>query len=234
MTNHCIYYVRSGPNEELRYSLRTLAVNGPGDVQVSIIGDPPEWVDRDKVQVVPGNPYHEAGANSYHNLVVANTLEPGDYWSFNDDFFILRSWPDPFPVWYWRSLEHHMIHSMRDPRSAVRRDRFRITLEHLRSKGIQDPNHYELHIPMKINGERMQGILDDARETINEQHPPIWRTLYGNLGAEGEHRQRDDVKFHLASMVPEGIDFLSTDEKTFRSTSKLLTEYTEPSPWEKS
>lgn len=231
---HVIYYVRSGPNEELRYSLRTLAANGPDDVKLTIIGDPPEWLDRSKVTVVPGNPYTDPHSNSLYNIRLASEIEPGDYWTFNDDFFILRPWPDPFPVWYWKPVEEHYTKSMNDPKSLVRKKCFRRTLDYLRLRGIEHPNHYELHIPMKINGAEMLRILEEASEYINDDNPPIWRTLYANLSTlpSEAHVQREDVKHHLRDTVPDNLDFLSTWERTFENVAYLLDSYTEPSPWE--
>lgn len=234
---HFIYYVRSGPNEELRYSLRSLAVNGPGDVRVSIVGDPPSWVDRSVVEVLPGNPYTDPYKNSYHNLVVACEHEPGDFFTMNDDFMILQPMPDPYPVWFWRSISDHMRLAMRstDPRVIRRRRLFQETYNYLRDLGIDNPNHYELHTPMLLNGTEMLRILDEAQPRISVDNPPIWRTLYANLSTRpsGPHIQRDDVKHHGMFSVPENPDFLSTDEKTFHRVERLVSSvFTEKSPWE--
>ena len=234
--NHFIYYVLPGENEELRYSLRSLAVNGPGDVKVSFIGDPPEWVDRDRVMVLPGNPYENRFQNSLHNITLASQYERGDFWIMNDDFYVMRSWPDPFPVWYWKPVEKHIRESMRDPKSAARKKVFRDTLNYLRHSGIENPNHYELHIPMKINGDEMMRILQEASHYINLESPPIWRTLYGNLASlpSEEHVQREDVKYHSPYTIKEELDFLSTDENSFHRTRSLVeSKFTTPSPWEK-
>lgn len=230
---HCIYYVRSGRNEELRYSLRSLHVNGPKDIRLTIVGDPPDWVDRSLVEVLPGNSHNNPYKNSLENITIASHHEPGNYYIFNDDFFLLKPWPDPFPVWYWRTIEEHMSSAMGDPRSKPRKLLFQRTLNYLRSLGIEHPNHYELHIPMKINGTSMLRILDEAEEYINIDNPPIWRTLYGNLASTGTHVQRADVKYHLNSMIPEGVDFLSTDERTFRNTIQMVNHFSEKSPWER-
>lgn len=232
---HFIYYVRSGPNEELRYSLRSLAVNGPEDIKVSIVGDPPAWVDRRKVEVLPGNPYGNRFQNSLHNLRVASEFEPGDYFTMNDDFMVLEDFPDPFPQWYWRGVREHMNSSMSDPRSAPRKEVFRRTLSYLESVGIDDPMHFELHIPMKINGTEMLRILDEASPSLGIDAPPIWRTLYGNLSSSSSVPvQRGDVKRHILSPGElDGMDFVSTDEVTFANILPHLRDrFSVKSPWE--
>lgn len=234
---HAIYYVRSGPNEELRYSLRSLAANGPKDIRVSIIGDPPAWVDRRKVEILPGNPYDSPYQNSLHNLIVACEHEPGEFYTFNDDFMVLAPWPDPFPVWYWRTIDQHMRQAMRsiDSRVVKRKALFQRTFDYLESRGIKDPYHYELHIPMKINGAEMLRILDEASDYIDIDNPPIWRTLYGNLSTlpSEPHVQREDVKHHGMFRMPEKLDFLSTDESSFHRVQHLVSSvFIEKSPWE--
>lgn len=234
MTHH-IYYVKEGESEELRYSLRSLHEYAPpGDV--TIIGSAPDWVDLDKVRLLPGNPYENRFQNSLHNIRTAAEYEPGDFWVWNDDFFVMDTWPDPFPVWFWKPLEKHIRESMGDPRSAPRKQVFRDTLTYLRMQGIKFPMHYELHIPMKINGTEMLRILDEASEVLNHDHPPIWRTLYGNLSrlSSGPHLQREDVKHHSQYTIKGPLDFLSTDENSFKKTRSLVeSKFPYPSPWEK-
>lgn len=232
-TDHYIYYVSEGESEELRYSLRSLAMYAPPG-RITIIGSAPSWVDLEKVTLLPGNPYGNRFQNSLHNLRVASEFEPGDFWTFNDDFLLLEPWPEPFPLWYWRPIATHIETAMKDPRSAPRKAVFRRTLEYLRLRGIEDPHHFELHIPMKINGTEMLRILDEASDYINLDNPPIWRTLYGNLSTlESEPAQREDVKRHILPDGLSGMDFLSTDELTFSNIlPHLKVLLPEPSPWE--
>lgn len=232
-----IYYVRPGENEELRLSLRSVAKCGPAEVRIVIIGDPPEWVNRDLVTVLEGNALDTPAQNAFYNLKIACTYEPGDFWSFNDDFILLAPWPEPFPTWFWKSIIEHHNYNMRDPRTVKRKALFKRTLDYLQSLGIKNPMHYELHIPMKINGTEMLRILDEAFPTISEDTPPIWRTLYGNLSTlyTEPHVQREDVKHHSMVTVPprESMDFLSTDEKTVDNLLPMLhSEFPDPSPWE--
>ncbi|URP22261.1 hypothetical protein SEA_BIG4_228 [Microbacterium phage Big4] len=235
--NHFIYYVLPGEdNPELRYSLRSLAANGPEDIKVSFVGSPPLWVDDSKVTIVEGNPYQDRFQNSLHNLQVACELEPGDFYTMNDDFFIMKPWPDELPVWFWQPIETHMKNSMKDPKSNPRKQVFARTLSYLRHKSIEIPMHYELHIPMLINGTEMLRILDEASDYINIENPPIWRTLYGNLSelTTLPHYSRMDVKHHSRYTIKDELDFLSTDENSFHRTRFLLeSKFTEPSPWEK-
>lgn len=234
MTHH-IYYVKEGDSEELRYSLRSLATFAPpGDI--TIIGSAPDWVNLDMVTLLPGNPYENRFQNSLHNIRTACEYEPGDFWVWNDDFFVMDEWPDPFPVWFWQPVELHMRKSMGDPKSAPRKKVFHTTLTYLRMQGINFPMHYELHIPMKINGTEMLRILDEASDYINLDNPPIWRTLYGNLSTLPSelHLSRSDVKHHSPYSIKEDLDFLSTDENSFHRTRSLVeSKFTTPSPWEK-
>jgi len=221
---HCIYYVRPGENEELRYSLRTLAVNGPEDTRVTIIGDPPDWYIGDRQE---GNPFQNAEDNSRYNIEVACDLSPEGFFVFNDDFFVLKPWQHPFPLWHNVSLVEHIRRDMKDPRSADRRRRAWNTHGYLTDLGIEEPMHYELHVPMWIDGYRLNALLYDAPLAIK------WRTLYGNLAREGQREFREDVKFYRSEAIPDGVDFLSTDERTFQDTGQLVRQFEDPSPWEK-
>ncbi|UDL15980.1 hypothetical protein QEH42_gp238 [Microbacterium phage Pumpernickel] len=245
---HYIFYVAEGETEELRWTLRSLAKHAP-EGRVTVIGSVPSWVDQSKITLLPGNLKGERFANSYDNIRIASQFEPGDFWTFNDDFLSLQDWPDPFPVWYWRSISEHMDTNMKDPKSLPRKALFRRTRDYLRWKGIEEPMHYEVHIPMRINGTEMLRILDEAASEevpeefrITERTPPIWRTLYGNLSTlpSEPHIQRQDVKHHGLYTIERdagglaNLDFLSTDERSFRRIQPLVAEmFPDKSPWEK-
>src|SRR5690606_9190627 len=82
-----LYFVKDGErNEELRYSLRSLA-NFDHD-RVVIVGGKPSWVTG--VDFFRGNRFPGKWGNVYDNLRIACEHVDGEFVVMNDDIFITR------------------------------------------------------------------------------------------------------------------------------------------------
>lgn len=226
------YIVRAGEsNEELRYSLRTVAANTTED-HIVIVGHAPSWVRN--VEVVPGNRFkHSKQRNVYDNVRIAcAALTEERIVIMNDDFMILQP-VGHFSMFHRGSLRTHIAGLGKN--NTWWRASLRATELWLESQGIAYPLSYELHRPFPVDREAMGRVLKKA---ANHQpnNPPQWRTLYGNITEAGGVEVSDEKVYRstLETFMPEG-PFMSTTDFSFarsRSAAQLRNQYTEPSKWE--
>ena len=82
-----VWFVRPGPNEELRYSLRSAHAH-VGVENVWIVGDPPRWYTGPRI---PGNRHGTKQRNVYDNVrILAEHPDlPDEVAVWNDDMYAL-------------------------------------------------------------------------------------------------------------------------------------------------
>lgn len=229
---HLVYSLREPLGDELRYSLRSAAKNANVE-KITIVGDAPDWVK--DVEVLEGNTVGEPYCNSYANILIAANHFPGEFVSMNDDFIFMQPAPNPIPHWWERPMTQQAARSP-DPRSHRHRNLMLETNMYLSQRGVVIPKSYELHIPMRIEGKELLRIARGSRNQFTTSHPPRWRSLYGNLSplVNTVATRREDVQYHVLSHMPEDIDFLATDERTFKNfLPTLKKKFPKKSPWEK-
>lgn len=206
-----VYLVRPGEdNEELRYSLRSLATNLPHG-RVWMAGHRPEWVSRTvrHIEVPPDADKHRS---STANLLAACS-DPGvpeHVLLFNDDFFITR--PIPAVPAMHRGPVAEVLNYYTRYNNAYAQG-MADTAALLAELGHPDPVSYELHVPMVIHTPTMRRLLErygPRVKTLNK------RTLYGNLAHAGG-RQVADVKVAKDGdrWDPDG-PFVSTNDGPFK------------------
>lgn len=223
------YFVRPGPNEELRYSLRSLHVNVDPDADVWIIGDAPGWYSGPLIQ---GNRFGgDKQRNVYDNVrIIAEHPDlPDEVAVWNDDFFALG--PVKVEMAYRCSLAEHMVGLHGWWRQSLIATQLYLLDEH----GMTDPLSYELHRPFPIHRETMATILADAAH-VEPMNPPQWRTLYGNLAGVGGVCD-EDRKFSKPD-APAGYrgGVASTTDTAFALSGagrEIRATFPDPSPWER-
>lgn len=199
--------VRTGANEELRYTLRAIDAHVPHR-KVWLIGGRPDWVQG--VEHLEHSQHH----GKYQNVRNARRLaatHPGiteRFMLWNDDMFAMQPVGDvpalhrgpvaPLLAAYQRrvGLSGYVI-GMRD------------TAALLEAQGCAEPLSYELHVPIVLEQAKLLSVLD-----LGEQHltTPHVRTLYGNIFELGGD-EMDDVKvYDLQAEVPQGPWLSSSDE----------------------
>jgi hypothetical protein len=202
-----VYVVRQGDrNEELRYSLRSLANLPHGKVWIS--GYKPVWVSDEvghiKTQVKPGGHVHAKG-----NLRAAcEHPEVAEQFVYmNDDFFFMAPL-EQMPVMHRGPLSE-VIKSERMASSYQRA--MGKTLDILRKHGIAEPLMYDLHGPMLVTKTGMLEALALCSYPMIQE-----RTIYGNLqGIGGELRRNHKVRRGQSGW--NSWQFLSTNDNTFRT-----------------
>ena len=160
-------------DEELRYSLRSVARHAPWVRRIFILGDRPAWLaESDRVIHVP----HEAVAGKFglstpiRNgfwLFVAATEIPGlaeDFLSMSDDFFILQPL-SPAEARKERSLGE--LPTLPIEKNSYR-DLMLKTREKLIEHGLPTTN-YDTHVPMRFTKRRVLDAYADLKGELSEK-----------------------------------------------------------------
>lgn len=222
-----VYFVRKGPNEELRYSLRSVEANLPEITDVVIVGHAEPWLRN--VTVIPGNRHgNNKPRNVWGNVRIAAEHPdlPAEIVYMNDDFLITE--PAAVGV-YWRdTLDAHI--------EALQKGWWRHSLEatrdYLHALGIAQPLSYELHRPFRVVREQMAQTLAEAAH-VQPLNPPQWRTLYGNQWAIGGTQDSDGKMYPRIATMPDGPWVSTTDGSFAALRDRLEAAFPQPSRWER-
>jgi hypothetical protein len=205
-----VYICRSGENEELRYSLRSVRKFFPKS-EIVVVGDAPSWYIGKKIQVPQSRDKY---GNAYNNLnAICNSKEIEDTFVFmNDDFFIIKPVREIDYLHGGLLLNKFKKYHLLAPNSAYTR-RLLQTYKTLKRFNIQEPLDYELHVPMIVEKEKLKKSI---------QYNVLWRSVYGNVFDVGG-RETIDVKVYFNSdNNPRSFPykknyscFISSDDKSF-------------------
>jgi hypothetical protein len=215
-----VYVVRPGEhNNELRYSLRSVAQHLPHD-RVWIVGYAPTWLR--SVETLHRIQDASKWENSTGNLLTACD-HPGISEQFvymNDDFYVMEPL-DKVPTLH-RGPVTEVLASYTARYQSAYTEGMERTARLLDRWGYDEPLSYELHAPLVVNKSTMLDVLHRAaaeREPITALHK---RTLYGNVALlEGERTEDVKVSHGHPATLPSG-PFLSSAPRTFRSSMKRL------------
>lgn len=209
MSDDVVYLVRPGEeNEELRYSLRSLEANYL-ESNVVFVGHKPKWVKG--VDLIEGNLAGNPHANVYQNIQAACWQWDGqlteDIVIMNDDFYFTQP-VNEIPTWYRETLDEHLANRYVRQHGGWWKESLEITKTCLQAHGIETPLSYELHVPVRINRQKMSIVLEQF-SLVNPDNPPQWRSLYGNMAAI-QAVQHEDCKAYGRSKLT--VPFMSTDD----------------------
>jgi len=221
---------RSDRNEELRFSLRSLA-NLPHD-KVWAAGYRPRWANLDEIPVRQRlNKFENSAANlraACHDPRVSD-----DFAYFNDDFFVLQPL-EQLPVLHRGTVRDFVAEHVRHyGRPGAYLKGLQATAELLATQvRIRDPLCFEGHVPLIVNKALMRRALD-----LGADLPVLhYRTLYGNL-ARLAGEKIGDWKIRDSHSVPEpSWLFTSTVDTVFASGAVgtwLRARFPDPSPYER-
>lgn len=200
-----VYFVKDTPrNEELRYSLRSVAKNMQYN-RVWIFGGCPFNIVPDiRVRVDQVGKTKWDRVRNMYKMVCENKEITDDFIMFNDDFFVMQPTNYIEPLYRCPLEEHIKIlePSKPTPYSKLLREA-KQTLERWGCPTLS----YELHTPFIFNKKKLLKML----ETFPNAH--CCRTMYGNLyNVSG--RQSSDVKIFSSKteLNYKNLQFLSTDD----------------------
>lgn len=201
-----VYFVKdTNVNEELRYSLRSLA-NFPHK-KVWFYGGCPKGLKPDHhVKVIQDKPTKWENIFKMFKLACQNDEITKNFWLFNDDFFIMKP-VKKGPNYYEGDLYKRVV-TLEDRHDGVTpySQQLRYTLQELEGMGCETKN-YALHVPMLINrakGEELCKIIDG----------PMIRCIYGNYFKIGGENH-SDVKIDRIDRPYNNTEYLSTNDKSF-------------------
>lgn len=205
-----VYICRRGINEELRYSIRSVLYHFP-NADIYVVGEPPDWYIGKSIYV-PQNKdkYNNAGRN-LATICVSEEI-PDDIILMNDDFFIVDKVKS---INYYHGgllVDKIKSYSRMFPSGPYIR-KLSSTLRRLKQVGVENPLDYELHVPMRVNKQKLQKLL---------QFGVLWRSLYGNIYNVGG-TEIVDVKVyfdktrnpHSFDYTNRSIPFLSSEDMAF-------------------
>ena len=207
-----VYICKSGDNEELRYSIRSV-VNSFPDAKVWTVGGKPDWY-------VGNYLFVEQGGNKYSNAIKnlqALSEHPEISETFvlmNDDFFIVKK-IDKIEQFYNGLLSDKIDRYTKITGSSLYIKKLMVTNNRLSKLGVEHPIDYELHIPMIMEKQKLVSIVRDHTDCL-------WRSMYGNLYSVGGEQMKD-VKTYAnkrhrdrSNEMTEGSVFISTEDNSFR------------------
>ena len=132
-----VYVVRPGDrNEELRYSLRSLANLPHG--RVWIAGYCPSWVTGVEVIPVQGQPGSHQTAKANLRAACEHSAVVEDFVYFNDDFFVMQPL-ERMPVMHRGTIDEAIRSGMRSSYTRA----MKVTRQILVERGIAEPLCYE-------------------------------------------------------------------------------------------
>jgi hypothetical protein len=233
MTHDIVYLLKDGPNEELRFSLRSVEKNFPHRI-VCFAGGRPIGLEPD-IQIDVQQDQGSKWNNTRKNLLeaVRNDRLTPDIWLFNDDFFIMGAYQGS-GLEFDGELKKHIleIEGRHNGNHTTYTLRLRQLCKTLAKAGIHTPRNYAIHRPMLINREKAQRIL----ETYSEE--PMFRALYGNLTATEDNPGKPAKNCKVTPWLRpayELSDIISTEDQCFErdAVGRYIRErFTEPSRWE--
>lgn len=207
-----VYIVRPGDrNEELRFSLRSLANLPHGRVWVA--GYMPKWVGGATAIPVRFVPRRSRWERSAANLAAAcaHPEVAERFVLMHDDFFVMKPLAD-VPVLHRGEVER--VAEVYGRRGATTyRGAMLAATKLLNGFGVERPLSYELHAPMVIEKQGMAGVLELVARATNTRVAGHVRTLYGNLAEVGGTESHDFKVSHQE--WSEEWAFLSTSDHVF-------------------
>jgi hypothetical protein len=214
-----VYICRSGKNEELRYSIRSVVKNLPHD-NIWVVGQKPNWYTGNFIPVKDTRMKYTNARNNLKALATNNDISK-DFILMNDDFFIFKK-IDELQYFYTGLLQDKALRFETFSASGAYTRMLYSTLEKLQELGIKDPLDYELHVPMIMNREKLLNVLK-VKNTL-------WRSIYGNLYSVAGKQMPDVKVYALNNRHRQSFDwennldyFLSTQDATFENIkAKLL------------
>lgn len=193
-----VYLCKPGDrNEQLRYSLRSVAAHLP-DAEVVIAGYQPRWVTGVEYIPYPQRKCERENQVRILRALCANPAAPDEWVLMNDDFFAMVPAP-PTPLVHRESLAELSV----TWRGAWYARALANTRDILRERGHEDPLSYDrVHCPLPV----VTAVMREALDGVGEG-PVLHRSLYGN--AVGGGQPGVDAKARASEPLPD-LPWVST------------------------
>ena len=207
-----VYVVKdAAPNEELRYSLRSVEKNWGAHGRVWIFGGCPDGIMPGRfVPVEMILPTKWENIQRQMRLICECDEITEDFWYFNDDFFVMQPTTEDMPQQYNLTLQSvaDLVESWSGGMTSWT-EQLRALIAWAEKEGYGKVN-YEVHKPMLINRKKMLAVMDKFPEVL------FIRSLYGNFYRIGGHNSADI----LVTDPAQGVGWLAEMQPPFVSTTE--------------
>ena len=158
-----VYVCRSGPNEELRYSIRSVIKNMP-EGNIWLIGGKPDWYNGNFIPMKNVGDKFDTINNCLFNVSKISEISD-DFVFMNDDFFVMH--PVDFMInFHGGALENRIdIHRQASPVARYTR-MLQKTQEILKLAGIRIPLDFDLHMPMIFNKQKLSQLKLGIKKAV--------------------------------------------------------------------
>lgn len=233
-----VYVVRPGDdNEELRWSLRSVAANAPHR-NVWIVGTVPTWVRN--IKGLPLVPQPDKFANQRQSLhaIAAHPEISDPFVLFNDDMFVME------PIKEWRTwnldtIEEHWGGPIGNVDADDNEWLHAVwhTYKWMGEQGHPNPLYYENHTPLLYDKTKLADVL--SRYPAGK--PFVVNGTYAITGAGGEGEWGANAKLayegarSLIASLSLGMPYLSTEDESFRLEvlgEHIRATFPDPGPYE--
>jgi hypothetical protein len=254
---HAVYLFKHSAfdDEELRFSMRSLAANAPLVEQVWILGDRPVWLGEDAfVRVVPhdevawllGLRTPVVNAFLMHVLVALLPELPAEYLVLCDDYVFLGEYTEQLAR---RTRYVEDLSRLKSRGRGLWKDALWRTYETLRRRGYTSLN-FETHTPVRLTKRRVLDAYRDLRDFVSQDryYGLLAETAILNHALMREELDlvRRDAEGLFAGFYDRayseeeisercaGKTFLNFDDHAFDDAmrSSLAQRFPEPAPWE--
>jgi hypothetical protein len=211
-----VYICRSGDNEELRYSIRSVVKNASYNNIWVVVGKP-DWYYGNFVEVEDvGNKFQNI-RECYKSISQIGAIS-NEFVLMNDDFFILKP-VGIMPVFHGGSLIDK-IERYNNNGAATKYTRILLDAhKKMQKMRIKDPLDYDIHVPMVIDKKKIKDFIDLSLAP---------RSMYGNMFNVGGNNIKDVKIYNTKKMKFNSIDsyqdlpFLSTEDESFKNILEFL------------
>lgn len=189
------------------------AVSNLGIEKIYLVGDKPFWFKETESSIyIPSQQPREKQSTlawvPWHHLfnLINGGFDEEEFLLFNDDFLVLQKldkWVD-----YHRDPDNYIERVAKNNRIYHMREVRALSLLHL---DVWDSPHYNLHIPIRIETEKLRQALIHWVNSPNKDFE--FRTTYGNMFLK-DTPSMVDVKYRSNGV------FLSTGEEWWQKYSK--------------
>jgi hypothetical protein len=203
-----VYICKEGPNEELRYSIRSVNESFP-ESTIWVVGGRPDWYTGNYINVKqPFTKYK----NALQNLnAICESKEISDtFILMNDDFYIVKKINSIINYHGGSLLEKINLYQKINSNTNYTR-KLAATYKKIRSLGFDNPLDYELHVPMIMEKEKLKEVLK-----YKEQF--LWRSVYGNMFNVGGEEMQDVKVYTKGPLVLKSYN-LNKDDHIYLSSA---------------
>lgn len=211
-----VYICRSGDNEELRYSIRSLVKNCSHD-SIWIIGGIPDWYRGNYVRVEDIGNKFENIQNCYKVISQIGAISD-KFVLMNDDFFITKPIGE-MPIFHGGRLidkiDRYTVNKGHNKYTRILLQAYKRLLK----QGIKEPLDYDIHLPLVVEKAAIDYFIDQSLAP---------RSMYGNLYNIGGQEIKD-VKFYStynmldhSVSISNDMPFISTEDKSFDKVFDML------------